>query len=920
MEEPEECLFNTYYGTNCIGSQLSENRDEERIDSIIAASKTREDTLHDKLTPLLEADPKLKVKFHYSCVSKYCSTKSVVKVKPPEKRKRRSEEPTFNLLTDCLYCGEKCDVVRDPKHPERWRQSFLILKTNYYCKVRRKDIEYKKYLEEKCYQRSDELGDQVLFRLSAVQNDIVAADGRYHKDCKMKFHLRTNDDDESLKEIDHGFLKVIKDVNADRTKIWTSAELHELYLDDNDNVLYDRKRFIQKLLSYFGGDLITFTNKGYLSWIVFKDNALVVVKDAKDKDKENIAHGVGNLIAKECRDIKLEKNTYTTHIDLDMAMNNVSSTLKCILEDVSPQFCNSLFTALIGGMVTSVVQNKPTQLQLALGILLRHSKTILNHLYKYRVTCSYDEVLRFKKSAALNSSKGGWVNGVPKNNSLLQVISDNFDADISSQNGKSQTHCLATILTKTPDDDEDELCTTFRRVKKGEMSEPIPDAFEAKLSIYFGPKKPKMVLPKKNLLPEDFSKMQKISRTRGEEIDFNFYLDMVSKETCPEYNGYCSRVNNDQGLSIRHRTKIIYIPLLDMIPAEATTMQTSMVQAKRLSVEHGQSFCVYTCDQQLYCIAAKILCNTPDLFKDFYLRLGGMHFLMSYIGSIGNLMAGTGVKEILEKAFGGVPKMLIGKKYPQNLRALRMLVEELLRPLLKDGKIDSHSKLMSVLEEKSNSSRTTKLWVDVLIKPIFLCLLFVRAEREGDWPLHLEAVQNMIPLFFAAGHVNYARWGLYYLRSMEALPEDVQYHFMKGEHTVQLSDAVWAGVWSDMAIEVSYMRFGKGVAGIIGQSTNMETVKVWAYSLNACCEVVECLESMENKSSSPDNAHKEEKKSRILQDHVDRNVLRKRLEVSIDVFDASQHGNGLVNIVTGKIVNKPDINVDDSARVGKSHI
>ena len=53
-----------------------------------------------------------------------------------------------------------------------------------------------------------------------------------------------------------------------------------------------------------------------------------------------------------------------------------------------------------------------------------------------------------------------------------------------------------------------------------------------------------------------------------------------------------------------------------------------------------------------------------------------MHYLMSYIGSIGTLMAGTGMKEILEKTFGGVPKMLLGKKYPQNLRALRMLVEK----------------------------------------------------------------------------------------------------------------------------------------------------------------------------------------------------------------------------------------------------
>ena len=59
------------------------------------------------------------------------------------------------------------------------------------------------------------------------------------------------------------------------------------------------------------------------------------------------------------------------------------------------------------------------------------------------------------------------------------------------------------------------------------------------------------------------------------------------------------------------------------------------------------------------------------------------------------------------------------------------------------------------LEVKSKSSRTTKLWVDVLTKSLFLCLLLIRGEWEEDWPLHLEAAKNMIPLFFVAGHANY---------------------------------------------------------------------------------------------------------------------------------------------------------------------
>ena len=61
-----------------------------------------------------------------------------------------------------------------------------------------------------------------MLQLAAVKNDIVAADGRYHKDCKTKFHFRAKDDDENLKEINHGFLKVAKEVSTDRKKIWIS--------------------------------------------------------------------------------------------------------------------------------------------------------------------------------------------------------------------------------------------------------------------------------------------------------------------------------------------------------------------------------------------------------------------------------------------------------------------------------------------------------------------------------------------------------------------------------------------------------------------------------------------------------------------------------------------------------------------------
>ena len=59
------------------------------------------------------------------------------------------------------------------------------------------------------------------------------------------------------------------------------------------------------------------------------------------------------------------------------------------------------------------------------------------------------------------------------------------------------------------------------------------------------------------------------------------------------------------------------------------------------------------------------------------------------------------------------------------------------------------------------------------MKPVLLMMTYVMAEREGDWLLHLATFKKMLPYYIAAGHVNYALYGLYYLRSIEKLPPHV---------------------------------------------------------------------------------------------------------------------------------------------------
>jgi hypothetical protein len=198
------------------------------------------------------------------------------------------------------------------------------------------------------------------------------------------------------------------------------------------------------------------------------------------------------------------------------------------------------------------------------------------------------------------------------------------------------------------------------------------------------------------------------------------------------------------------------------MPSPQTNLQSKQQwkRQKMLTKLAGQATTFFTTDLQLYRVVLNVQWVYPDLFGgDFIKKLGGMHFLMSFVEVIGSLMRNSGLEDIMKAAFSGVAKMLTSKKYPQNTRALRLIEEEILRDTL--YLVDSYHELLDKLFKMAEASRTSNHLVNNLILPVFL-MIFVRAERKGDWPLHLWAVDKMIPYFFASAHIHYAQYGLVY--------------------------------------------------------------------------------------------------------------------------------------------------------------
>ncbi len=78
------------------------------------------------------------------------------------------------------------------------------------------------------------------------------------------------------------------------------------------------------------------------------------------------------------------------------------------------------------------------------------------------------------------------------------------------------------------------------------------------------------------------------------------------------------------------------------------------------------------------------------------------------------------------------------------------------------------------------------------IEMVEILLGLLRADREGDWNLHLSCIRGMIPWCFAMDKTNYARYlPVYYaqMTNLKSTSPDLYEHFQGGGFSVQLSDS-----------------------------------------------------------------------------------------------------------------------------------
>ena len=174
----------------------------------------------------------------------------------------------------------------------------------------------------------------------------------------------------------------------------------------------------------------------------------------------------------------------------DLAVGQISDTLSLTLSNISSSLTSSLKSLLIGSIITSSVVKRPTTLQVNLGLLVRE-KQLIQHLYEYGVTSSYKETQLFKLSTVASCDDSSISKILTPKGPIIQVVADNFDATIHSQNGQQQTHSLAMMLLQSQKRCHNEaLREPIPRLKHSQKSKTTIKDIETE--FYKGPKYPVM--------------------------------------------------------------------------------------------------------------------------------------------------------------------------------------------------------------------------------------------------------------------------------------------------------------------------------------------------------------------------------------------------------------------------------------------
>ncbi|KAK6186089.1 hypothetical protein SNE40_008194 [Patella caerulea] len=963
----KDFFLSIFFIVSCI---FCENRLDNDQPVVILGQKGCEtiNSISEKLNLSTNVTPQQAV--HRDCRRNFCRQKEFRRSQhignlSEEYRRLRSEEDGFDFEKHCLFCQQNAKLSGN-------KRGFEVFPV--------RTFDFQNTVKEICLKRNDAWGNQVLARLEYAL-DLPAADAIYHQTCNVNFRtgkyipVSKQKDESPSSKFSRGrpenqtqltaFLKVAKFLQENDDEQITIGDLVKQMDDLCPGDAYSSTYMKKKLLEYFKDQIIVTELNGIPNVVTFKATASTILNEfynhPKNQDENEtkmyIIKAAAKLIQSDIKDLPVCKDKYPSPHDLSSVQGQLDylpQSLKTFLSLMCPPKTNSVKIASLGQSIMQAVRPKVSLSPILLGLAVQlhnqfSSRFLIDTLNKFGFCSNYKEVMRFECSAAVGNS--AHISKLNEKQSV-QFVADNVDHNIRTLDGHNTFHGMGIIATVTPGLSEE---------SKLERLTVSPDLLLASGRInikFYKSSKEQPSLKFKCLIHKPV-----VDKTDNLELMLKVIRPI--KSTCPVWSGFMQTV---QSGSFPGQSSINFLPMIDLNPGDLSCIYSTLHYVCEQAERH-QITPIVTFDQPLYWKASIIIEREKEdsPLKNIVLRLGGFHLQMSFLGSVGHLMQSSGLQDAMETVYAtnAVQHMFSGKAISRAVRghllvdsALNMLIvsdvyglsvtpqdselgdiqdhvdkdvdviaslyDQLLSKAIGVEDISNHPVFDNVRSKLERHKRellqypTAGMWIQYM-ETVDILRRFIKAERTGDWELHLKTVADMLPYLAATGHNLYVKSAYLYLQQMYELPSNhpkVYAEFMDGHHVVRRSDRFWAGLSTDLTIEQTLMRSLKSTGGMTRGKGMTETQRVqWLLAMPMCAAVNSSMQTLTEISFSSSEQHKEMFGSRQKRDREDLITVFDFLEAR----NPFEKINMLRNIETG-VTAKDNVNVHLAKTVGEEII
>lgn len=571
--------------------------------------------------------------------------------------------------------------------------------------------------------------------------------------------------------------------------VYTISDLHNKMKEmvGEESPVYQERYLKDNLQKYYGESIFITNEERRTDVVCFRRCTANIIREYHemqtddDEEKKNaIIKTAASLIMNDIKCLNFRKEEFPSLREMTSPYE-LPESLDLLLKCLMPH--SSIRRNVAGQNIISSLRPRSSKMpfQLGMSLYLDHkfgSDQLIDIMHRLGVCESNKETADYKYTYIDSTNNGGAESMAVLEKQIEQHVGDNMDHDLITLDGKSGFHAMGQIKVTTPENaNQLEIDENRKMVRKPIVKKEVLSNMEG-LQQYVRQRTNALLDIKLMKYEELVHKVPERSIPVEAAVQ-DWYNGWIEGKTLhPNFMGFMHQRYN--GLTVK--SSIAFLRIINGNPSDMQTIYTTIMRAI-----HGtsRSPAIITFDLPLYIKASQIV---KEQNLEVIVRLGGFHFLKSYLGCIGYIMEGSGLAEAMEVIYGPntVKYILTGAAYSKALRA-HFLTDAALVKHVMSGNTDKS--VDETLKDLKETSRTAKLWVlyHQLVRGVQEFLL---AERLHDWHGHLNAVSKIIDVFASAGHGQYAKFGRMYLQEMLRLPEQYPQVSIRSECDLPMSRVI----------------------------------------------------------------------------------------------------------------------------------